>query len=154
MPGDETMAPNEYWDIGLLASATARPFQTAFGEDVYESLVQKAAALFHSLIANHPFQNGNKRTAVLAVDLFLQANSYFLMICNQEMYELATHTASYRERGVSHDDALRQVTEKLQSAVVSFRTLQRDPLMVGLYEGAIRVRQLVRKHEVNRRLPG
>jgi len=45
---------------------------------MFRSLPEKAAALFHSLIANHPFENGNKRTAVIALELFLSANSVLL----------------------------------------------------------------------------
>ena len=45
---------------------------------MFRSLPEKAAALFHSLIANHPFGNGNKRTAVIALELFLSANSVLL----------------------------------------------------------------------------
>jgi death-on-curing protein len=53
-------------DFGLLESAVLRP-QTAIGElDAYPSVHEKAAALMHSLIRNHPFVDGNKRTAVVA----------------------------------------------------------------------------------------
>jgi death on curing protein len=61
-------------DRNLLESAVARPMTSAFGEDAYPTLVEKAAALFHSLILNHPFVDGNKRTATAATILFLQAN--------------------------------------------------------------------------------
>lgn len=60
-------------DKGLLESAIARPFQTFGGEDLYESPITKAAALAESLIVNHPFVDGNKRTGMLAmVSLLLE----------------------------------------------------------------------------------
>jgi len=50
----------------LLEAAAARPAASAFGEDAYPTLREKVAALFHSLVRNHPFTDGNKRTATLA----------------------------------------------------------------------------------------
>ena len=58
-------------DIGLLESAIARPFQTFGGEDLYPTAFGKAAALGESLIINHPFIDGNKRTGFLAIITFL-----------------------------------------------------------------------------------
>jgi death on curing protein len=54
-------------DIGLLESAIARPFQTFGGEDLYPTAFEKAAALGESLIINHPFIDGNKRTGFLGI---------------------------------------------------------------------------------------
>jgi death on curing protein len=61
-------------DRGLLESAAARPQASAFGEDAYPALAEKAAALLHSLTLNHPFVDGNKRTATLAMLTFLELN--------------------------------------------------------------------------------
>jgi death on curing protein len=61
-------------DMGLLEAAAARPMQSVFGEDAYPTLPEKAAALLHSLSRNHPFADGNKRTAAVAVIFMLQAN--------------------------------------------------------------------------------
>jgi death-on-curing protein len=61
-------------DAGLLDSACHRPSATVFGEDAYPTLVLKAAALLHSLTANHPFIDGNKRTAWLSTVVFLRDN--------------------------------------------------------------------------------
>jgi len=63
-------------DRGLLESAIARPQASAFGADAYPDLATKAAALLHSLVLNHPFVDGNKRTAVLATLIFLDLNGY------------------------------------------------------------------------------
>ena len=52
-------------DLGLLESAIARPFQTFGGEYLYLTAFEKAAALGESLIINHPFLDGNKRTGII-----------------------------------------------------------------------------------------
>jgi death-on-curing protein len=62
-------------DNSLLQSAVLRPQSSAFGEDAYKTLYEKAAALFESLGQNHPFQNANKRTAFTALVIFLRFNS-------------------------------------------------------------------------------
>ena len=59
-------------DIDLLLAAEQRPQSSAFGEDAYPTLHEKAAALLHSLARNHPFTDGNKRTATVGA-LFLLA---------------------------------------------------------------------------------
>src|SRR6476620_10220600 len=61
-------------DAGLLDSACHRPSATVFGEDAYPTLVLKTAALLHSLTANHPFIDGNKRTAWISTVVFLRDN--------------------------------------------------------------------------------
>ncbi|EST21054.1 hypothetical protein N566_27720 [Streptomycetaceae bacterium MP113-05] len=61
-------------DIGLLESAVARPAASMFGEEAYADLFDKAAALMQSLAVNHPFLDGNKRTAWLSTMVFLRIN--------------------------------------------------------------------------------
>ncbi len=64
----------EIRDVALLDAAVARPAASAFGEDAYPTLREKAAALFHSIARNHPFVDGNKRTATVAAIFMLQVN--------------------------------------------------------------------------------
>lgn len=59
-------------DIDLLLAAEQRPQASAFGADAYPSLKEKAAVLLHAIARNHPFADGNKRTATVAA-LFLLA---------------------------------------------------------------------------------
>jgi len=61
-------------DIVLLEAAAVRPSASAFGEDAYPTLADKAAALFHSIVRNHPFTDGNKRTATIAALLMFEVN--------------------------------------------------------------------------------
>ncbi len=61
-------------DLDLLEAAAGRPMQTVFGEDAYPTLPEKTAALLHSLARNHPFADGNKRTATIAAIFMLAVN--------------------------------------------------------------------------------
>ena len=72
-------------DLGLLESAVARPQATFDGADLYPELFLKTAALMESLSQNHPFVDGNKRTAITAAAMFLQLNGFRLQITNAEM---------------------------------------------------------------------
>ena len=71
--------PAEVGDYGLLESAVARPQATVFGEDAYPTIHEKAAALLQSLATNHALIDGNKRTAFVAVELFLALNGRDLL---------------------------------------------------------------------------
>lgn len=61
-------------DVDLLEAAVQRPTSSAFGEDAYPTIIDKGAALFHSLVRNHAFVDGNKRTATIALVVFLRKN--------------------------------------------------------------------------------
>ena len=63
-------------DVDLLEAAVERPKSSAFGQDAYPSIIEKAGAFFHSLSRNHAFVDGNKRTSTVATILFLQMNGY------------------------------------------------------------------------------
>ncbi|TDC79307.1 type II toxin-antitoxin system death-on-curing family toxin [Actinomadura sp. 7K507] len=83
-------------DYGLVASAAARPSTTAFGTDPYPTLLEKAAALLHSLTTSHPFTDGNKRVAFAATDVFLKLNgARFDPSAEEELFttvlDVATH---------------------------------------------------------------
>lgn len=60
----------------LLYAACARPFHSAFGDDAYPSDLEKAAVLFHGIVCDHPFVDGNKRTGTIAAILLLAAVVY------------------------------------------------------------------------------
>jgi len=81
----ETGGEHGVFDLGLLQSAVARPQATFDRQDLYSNLFAKAAALLESLIGNHAFVDGNKRTAITAAGLFLHLNGYRLNANNQEV---------------------------------------------------------------------
>ena len=62
--------------LSALESALAQPQMTFGGEDLYPTLVDKAAALGYALIKNHPFLDGNKRTGHAAMEVFLVLNGH------------------------------------------------------------------------------
>lgn len=63
-------------DAGALEAALAQPQMTFGGEDLYPTLVDKAAALGFSLVLNHPFIDGNKRVGHAAMETLLVLNGY------------------------------------------------------------------------------
>ena len=62
-------------DLGMLESALYRP-QTGY----YDDIIQMSAALFESLLMNHPFVDGNKRAAFFVTDIFLRLNGYRIQV--------------------------------------------------------------------------
>lgn len=143
-----------YIDRGLLESATARPFSSAGGLDAYPTILDKATALFHSLIANHPFYDGNKRTAVLALDNFLLANGYLLNLTNDAMYKLAKRTATYKERGLSLDQSMSEISDSIGESSVSLPLLKEaskgDSALAELYADALKLRKSLRTSKLNK----
>ena len=81
-------------NMDLLKSAVTRPFQTFDNKDVYFSVFEKAAALLESLVKNHPFVDGNKRTGFLASIIFLKRNNIKLKASEAESYEFIMKVAS------------------------------------------------------------
>ncbi|MCH5683179.1 type II toxin-antitoxin system death-on-curing family toxin [Niabella sp. W65] len=86
-------------DSGLLESAIARPFQTFGGEYLYASAVEKAAAIMESIIVNHPFVDGNKRTGMLAAVTLLLEYSININASEEALYnfviDVSTGKAKY-----------------------------------------------------------
>lgn len=147
-PNIEPVGPEEYRDRGLVQSAVARPFQAAFGKELFRTIPEKAAALFHSLIANHPFDNGNKRTAVIALDLFLSANGLFLYLDNERMYRLARDTASYVPQGITHEQILSRIVTEVRESTIPIAKMKEADFQL-LVQSARRIRMSVRTHPYN-----
>ncbi len=83
---EETGGKHGLRDRDLLASAVARPQAGSGDVEFYPSLHDKAAVLMESLIRNHPFVDGNKRTGLTATGIFLALNGWELMASPQEIY--------------------------------------------------------------------
>ncbi|WP_030155190.1 type II toxin-antitoxin system death-on-curing family toxin [Glycomyces sp. NRRL B-16210] len=84
-------------DFGLLESAAARPRTSVFGTEAYESIPEKAAALLHSIVSNHPLIDGNKRLGFLAAATFLEVNGLQLAApdsIEDKAYDLVVAVAS------------------------------------------------------------
>jgi death-on-curing protein len=80
-------------DRAALEAAIARPQATFDGEDLYPDLAEKAAALFQSLVSNHPFVDGNKRAGTHAMLLLLVVNGHQLVARPPELTEIVLAVA-------------------------------------------------------------
>ena len=81
-------------DIGLLASALARPATTVMGVEAYPQLATKAAALMESVARFHPLIDGNKRTAWTLMVLMLWINGYRHDFSTDEAFNLVVGVAA------------------------------------------------------------
>jgi death-on-curing protein len=81
-------------DLGALESAIAQPYMTFNDQELYPSLASKAAALGFSLIQNHPFADGNKRTGHAVMEAFLVLNGYKINADIDEQVETILSVAS------------------------------------------------------------
>jgi death-on-curing protein len=80
-------------DIQMLEAAVQRPAASAFGQDAYPSLRQKTAALLHSLARNHPFTDGNKRTATVGVVFMFRVNGQAVIWRQEEALSVILRVA-------------------------------------------------------------
>ncbi|QKU83760.1 MULTISPECIES: type II toxin-antitoxin system death-on-curing family toxin [Vibrio] len=94
--GDDPISPPGVKDLGLLESAVVRKDMTAGAHDIFEGVFNKAAALFHGVISNHSFYNGNKRAALMSTLVYLGENGYWLTKCtDEEMFEFTRKIAAH-----------------------------------------------------------
>lgn len=93
-------------DHGLLASALARPATTVFGADAYVSLDRKAAALLESVVRNHPFFDGNKRSGWTFMVSMLWINGSAHDFTTDDAFGLVVGVA---ESIIDLDEAERQI---------------------------------------------
>ncbi|HEY9883466.1 MAG TPA: type II toxin-antitoxin system death-on-curing family toxin [Thermosynechococcaceae cyanobacterium] len=75
-------------DDGLLESALAQPQATFGGTLLHLTIYEQAAAYLYHLAMNHPFLDGNKRTAFAVMDALLRLNGYQLNLSNDQVYQL------------------------------------------------------------------
>ncbi|OII66482.1 type II toxin-antitoxin system death-on-curing family toxin [Streptomyces sp. CC77] len=99
-------------DAGLLESAVHRPSAAMFGQEAYPGVLEKAAALLQSLAVNHPFFDGNKRTAWLSCVTFLAMNGVDLRPDIDAAEQLVIDVATGRE------DEVKAVAERLAALTV------------------------------------
>jgi death-on-curing protein len=87
---------------GRLEAALTRPQMTFAGEDLYPDVESKAAAVMHSLVMNHPFVDGNKRTGAAVAELFLNLNGVELEADDDDLVAVTLSVA----RGEVNAEAL------------------------------------------------
>lgn len=87
-----------------LESIIALPQQASFGVVAYPGIHQKIGIVFIKIINLHPFEEGNKRTAVVAAVVMAKLNGYQLRLTNQEIAELALSVAATDESELTYED--------------------------------------------------
>ncbi|MFM9265654.1 type II toxin-antitoxin system death-on-curing family toxin [Tychonema sp. BBK16] len=75
-------------DEGLLESALAQPQATFGGEYLHPTIAAQAAAYLYHIAMNHPFIDGNKRSAFAVTDTFLRLNGFSLNLTDDRVYNL------------------------------------------------------------------
>ena len=93
---DESGGSHGLRDLGLLESAVARPQASFGGEDLYPTIFIKAGTLVHSLLRNHPFVDGNKRTSMFSAMTFLELNGYRFIAKQKEVVNFALKVENER----------------------------------------------------------
>lgn len=81
-------------DENLLASAVNTPFQTFMGNNLYPSLYDKAAQLCYGIANNHPFTDGNKRTALHSMYVYLIINGFDITATQQDVENMIIDVAA------------------------------------------------------------
>jgi len=81
-------------DENLLDMSVNSPFQTFDGNDLYPTMIEKAAHLVFSLIKNHPFLDGNKRIGVTVMIIFLKSNNIEFECTNEELADFGIGLAN------------------------------------------------------------
>ena len=98
-------------DLGGLEAALHRPYATFDGNDLYPSAVEKASAIFESLIINHPFIDGNKRIAYVLMRLTLMENSFDIVASQDEKYKM---TISASKGEIGFEEIKQWLTERIK----------------------------------------
>jgi death on curing protein len=80
-------------DKAGLESAINRPYQTFGGQELYPDPVDKASAIFESIISNHPFVDGNKRTAYVLMRLFIKQDMLDIDATEDEKFDFVLKSA-------------------------------------------------------------
>lgn len=109
----EKYSPREMIGVkgpGLLSLCLNKPYQTAFGEEIYKSTIEKIVAVYTSLLRNHVFYNANKRTALAALLVMLVNNNISIDKSNDELIDLSL---SYVNHELSDEQVLKIILDSL-----------------------------------------
>lgn len=103
-----TGGSNGVRDEGMLDSALANPFQSFGGEELYPGVEAKAAQLCFGIVKNHPMVDGNKRSGVHVMLVFLALNGYELSYTQKELSDVILDLASGK---ITAEDMLQWIME-------------------------------------------
>lgn len=122
---EDTISPPGARDENLLHSACARPFTGLGGIEKYQSDLEKSAALFHSLVQNHAFHNGNKRTAIVTLLTALHRNGlrFTVKVEDDDIFDFVCAVAQNqmpgRDEHLNADDIVTSIVKWLNERVES-----------------------------------
>lgn len=105
---DESGGSKGLHDEGTLRSALGRPKRTAFGQELYADYLSRAAAMLDSIARNHPFRDGNKRTAMAVAVIYLDLNGIRVDFTNLEYEEFMLYV-------VNKKPDIKEITEWLKA---------------------------------------
>ena len=99
-------------DEGLLESALSQPKATFFGELLHPTIHEQAAAYLYHIAKNHPFLDGNKRTAYGGMEAFLRLNGHNLNLTDDEAYDMVMRVA---QGEITKEELSRFVEQHIQA---------------------------------------
>ncbi len=102
-------------DENLLASAVNTPFQTFIGNDLYPSIYDKAAQLCYGIANNHPFTDGNKRTALHSMYVYLIINGFDITATQQDVENMIIDVAAGNMTNAELTQWLRENTVEIDT---------------------------------------
>jgi len=111
---DESGGSHGLRSLALLESAVARPQASFGGEDLYPTIFLKAGALVHSLLRNHPFIDGNKRSSMYSAMTFLELNGYRFVAKQKEVVNFALKIENKRLSVEEIADWLKKNSNKIK----------------------------------------
>lgn len=103
----------------ILESCIETPFAQFSRKDLYRGLIGKASITFYLLIKNHPFQNGNKRIAVMSLLYFLSKNNKWLKMDKIDLYNFALGVA--KSKPASREKVILQIQRTLKRYLTDFK---------------------------------
>jgi len=104
----------------VLESCLRVPFQTYARKNLYRRLTGKAAILFYLMVKNHPFQNGNKRIAVMTLFFLLYKNGKWLDISNEQLYRVAVGVAESKPK--SKEGIIRWLEKTIAQHLINYQS--------------------------------
>lgn len=103
----------------VLESCLETPFQKFSKKDLYRGLIGKASIMFYLMIKNHPFQNGNKRIAVMTMLYFLHKNNKWLKVDSIELYKFARFIAKSSPK--LRDKTMTSILDFMNENIIEFK---------------------------------
>ena len=103
----------------ILESCIDTPFMQFNKKDLYRGIIGKASVLFYFIIKNHPFQNGNKRIAVMTMLYLLYKNNKWIKMSNENLYNFAKGIA--KSKPASREKIIIQIQKTLKKHLTDLK---------------------------------